>query len=433
MNKNELLENIKDFFKKKYVFRSVTEERILISGFEEVSFENNVSMVNFYKDVYKDGIVLSVSDFSSMFPQLIKDSDDIVRYHTTLLLTYLEKEIEKHYSLLQEIMQYEKSKVVQANIVYSFNKIERKSKEETIKYFIEALEIEEDLQRKIELASNLLFLDPEEPNPFALNVFDELIQNEELEPWQTKFIQMLTLTVSAITVIKPLAAIGGAVKDFLTNLLSGRVSQFNKEQIRLVHLAVKNTQELKDYFYDYPISDETARVLKRKYDSMLKIECSDIQDEKALAQCRIKKGKSLEDFCKSFFSEANGIIFLDRNRNFENEEIDIIFENNSREPFFMNLQSPLIFVECKNWSTKVGKDEGIVFADKIRQRRGTTKLGIFVALNDCEKGFYKKIAEIQREGFVIAIVTKNHFDDFFSNPPESILSFLKKRILESMK
>ncbi|MCK4260207.1 MAG: hypothetical protein KAX49_14610 [Halanaerobiales bacterium] len=52
--------------------------------------------------------------------------------------------------------------------------------------------------------------------------------------------------------------------------------------------------------------------------------------------------------------------------------------NNRAESFWVN-QGSSILVECKNWSAKkVGKNEFVLFKDKIANRSGRSKLGFLV-------------------------------------------------------
>lgn len=431
--KNKTIDAIVALFKKKYVFRRISKNNLQINGFDEVNIEVDSQLTNFYKEIYTNCLTISISDFSELFKKLMENSEENVRYYTALILSELNSEIKKNQTIISELYKKEKSNAVKAHLSNMLFNIERENKENVIALYIEALNSESKIQRKIELSSVLIFFDPEKTNPYAIKVLQELLESEELEVWQKQLIQLYNVGILIKQFSEPIIEIGKAVKDFFANLLTGRLFRLNLEQMEQLHIAVKNTQRIIDYFQDYPLSQIEIDELKTKYNTLLNIDCSQIQDKEKYGLCKTQKGIAFEEFCVSFFSKATGIILLDKNRNFEYEEIDIIFENNSREPFFMNLQSPLIFVECKNWFDKVGKDQAEIFANRLHKRKGTTKLGIFIALNGVKESFHKEIEDIQKEGFTIALVTKEHFDDFFNKQPYTILKFLKDRILETLK
>ena len=102
-----------------------------------------------------------------------------------------------------------------------------------------------------------------------------------------------------------------------------------------------------------------------------------------------KKGKALEDLpalpqarAGRIVRERRGFIQIDRNVNTATEEIDIVFRNESREPSWQK-ESEIILVECKNWkSQRVGKNEFVLFKEKIENRYGRCKLGFLVCTAD---------------------------------------------------
>ena len=75
------------------------------------------------------------------------------------------------------------------------------------------------------------------------------------------------------------------------------------------------------------------------------------------------------------------MIEVNRNINTETEEIDIVFRNESKHPIWQR-ESALILVECKNWVTKrVGKNEFVVFKEKIENRFGRCHLGFLICVD----------------------------------------------------
>jgi ActR/RegA family two-component response regulator len=91
-----------------------------------------------------------------------------------------------------------------------------------------------------------------------------------------------------------------------------------------------------------------------------------------------KKGKALENLVAALFNSIDGFVEIDRNIKTETEEIDMTFRNESRSPLWQK-ESSLILVECKNWhSQKVGKNEFVLFKEKMENRVSRCKLGFLI-------------------------------------------------------
>jgi len=94
------------------------------------------------------------------------------------------------------------------------------------------------------------------------------------------------------------------------------------------------------------------------------------------------KGKALETFIGALFSSIEGFVEVGRNINTQTEEIDITFRNESHHPIWQK-ESSLILVECKNWlSKRVGKDEFVLFKEKIENRAGRCRLGFLICVEE---------------------------------------------------
>lgn len=105
------------------------------------------------------------------------------------------------------------------------------------------------------------------------------------------------------------------------------------------------------------------------------------------------KGKSLEDLIEIIFSSIKGLEIIDKRMSNGDEEIDLTIKNNIDKTFWSSLSSPCFFVECKNWSTKIGSKEIRDFETKIRNHTRLVKVGFFVSYN----GFTKEaITELKR-------------------------------------
>ena len=95
----------------------------------------------------------------------------------------------------------------------------------------------------------------------------------------------------------------------------------------------------------------------------------------------------------------------ERNLRKEDEELDVVVANHIKDPFWVSLQSALLFIECKNWSSPVGAGELRVFFEKVRERRSLCRVGFLIA----PKGFAKSLKGLlrprQSEGLTIFLLT----------------------------
>lgn len=95
-----------------------------------------------------------------------------------------------------------------------------------------------------------------------------------------------------------------------------------------------------------------------------------------------KKGRALEALLAALIASIDGFIESGRDVPTETEEIDIIFRNESRDPFWEK-QGAMILVECKNWkSQRVGKNEFVLFREKMRNRVRQCTLGFLVCTEE---------------------------------------------------
>jgi ActR/RegA family two-component response regulator len=92
-----------------------------------------------------------------------------------------------------------------------------------------------------------------------------------------------------------------------------------------------------------------------------------------------RKGKLLEDLMVLLFKTIPGFRQTTPNRQNDIEEIDLLVQNESPDPFWLNDRSSYFLVECKNWSGTVGVAELQRFLYKLQHRFGRCRLGFFVA------------------------------------------------------
>jgi len=102
----------------------------------------------------------------------------------------------------------------------------------------------------------------------------------------------------------------------------------------------------------------------------------------------------LEEAITRLFASEDCFKIASTRLNNEDEELDITIQNNSHAPFLMSLGSPVILLECKNWSKPVGSSEIRDFESKLRNHSNLCRLGLFIALNgfsDSSGSFLKRM------------------------------------------
>ena len=117
------------------------------------------------------------------------------------------------------------------------------------------------------------------------------------------------------------------------------------------------------------------------------------------------RGDALESLVDALVrTEAPEVRVVEKNLRTEEEEIDLVLSNGLSDPFWSTLTSPIIFVECKNWSKKAGVPELRVFESKMRDRAAVCRIGIFVSRSGFTSTFMTRLKAIQADvGMIFAI------------------------------
>jgi hypothetical protein len=79
------------------------------------------------------------------------------------------------------------------------------------------------------------------------------------------------------------------------------------------------------------------------------------------------------------FRSISGFEHAQVRRQNDLEEIDVLVQNSSTDPFWQR-EGSYVLVECKNWSSRVGVPELKLFRQKIDDRFGRSVLGFFIAM-----------------------------------------------------
>ena len=142
-----------------------------------------------------------------------------------------------------------------------------------------------------------------------------------------------------------------------------------------------------------------------------------------------EKGNALEDLFQFFVNSDEGFIVIDRQRRTNCEEIDLVVKNRSVTGFLAT-RSPLILVECKNWSTSVGPKEVRDLAGKIENRhRFVCEIGLLVATSGFSEGVHSQLSRYREKPWLIAIANGSDIEEAVTKNV-SFSQFLRDRIIE---
>ena len=116
-----------------------------------------------------------------------------------------------------------------------------------------------------------------------------------------------------------------------------------------------------------------------------------------------ERGRSLEELVGRLFETIPGFTVTDRIKT-ATEEIDIAVLNDSTDPRFKR-ESAILLAECKNWSSKCGKNEFVLFKEKIENRSNRCSLGFLVSWNGFKSTVTKEMLQGSRESTLVVPIT----------------------------
>ncbi len=139
-----------------------------------------------------------------------------------------------------------------------------------------------------------------------------------------------------------------------------------------------------------------------------------------------RKGKALETLIATLFSSVEGFVEVGRNLNTQTEEIDITFSNESHHPRWRK-ESSLILVECKNWlSKRVGKNEFVIFKEKIENRAGRCHLGFLICVEEFAQTITKEMLRSSKADVLVVPINRDKLQQLVEsqNRNQLLLDFL---------
>lgn len=129
-------------------------------------------------------------------------------------------------------------------------------------------------------------------------------------------------------------------------------------------------------------------------------------DQVATATQADQKGRALEELCSRLFETLPGLTVTSRVRT-ETEEIDLSVLNNSVDPR-LKRESAVVLVECKNWSAKCGKNEFVIFRQKLENRVRRCSLGFLISWNGFAETVTKEMLRSCRGTELVVPITGSH-------------------------
>lgn len=124
------------------------------------------------------------------------------------------------------------------------------------------------------------------------------------------------------------------------------------------------------------------------------------------AKTSYEKGRSLEELILRVFNSNAGFSIIDSRVQTETEEIDLIVLNSSNDPRFRR-ESAILLIECKNWSGKCGKNEFVIFKEKIENRSSRCSLGFLISWNGFAGTVTKEMLRGSREQTLVIPIEGN--------------------------
>lgn len=145
-----------------------------------------------------------------------------------------------------------------------------------------------------------------------------------------------------------------------------------------------------------------------------------------------RKGHLLEDICCQIFTLSSGLSIESTRLNNKDEELDIVLRNNITRSFFISLRSPIILVECKNWSSSVSASVLRDFESKVRNHSNLCRIGIFVALNGFASTDKEVLRRLGRDNIVLVLVTGDNLRELVEGT-NTLEDWLERLIARSLR
>jgi hypothetical protein len=137
-------------------------------------------------------------------------------------------------------------------------------------------------------------------------------------------------------------------------------------------------------------------------------------EAKDKARTAEEKGRALEELVAGLFDSITGFTIEDRRVKTETEEIDLYVVNGSNDPKLQR-EEAIILVECKNWTSKCGKNEFVEFKSKMENRKARCSLGFLISWNGFADTITKEMLRASHERLLIVPIDGKQIQDAVRN------------------
>lgn len=139
------------------------------------------------------------------------------------------------------------------------------------------------------------------------------------------------------------------------------------------------------------------------------------------------KGRLLENLVAAIFESHPDFVVAERRYDIGDQEIDLVIRNHLKDGFWRGLKSPLILVECKNWSTPVGAREIRDFETKLRDHQPHAQIGFFIAPGGFSRHVHEALLRSSREPYQLVPVGLAEIEELAA-ARKNVVDWLAERI-----
>lgn len=247
-------------------------------------------------------------------------------------------------------------------------------------------------------------------------------------PWVSKVSMLFEDSYSyeypeVVTLMLVRLALESVSKDSNVTLELGDIIDFKQgaqaqeEQVRSLHTELAYALVRKVNLYNHAFQN-LFRNEKQIREQYIKAECRDLLSRCEVSTSAAERGRLFEKLTELVFTANRYFDLVDKRVSTGDEEIDLVVKNNVDSPFWNALQSPLFFIECKNWSTSVGAKELRDFEGKLRNHARLVKVGFFVSMNGFTREVANELKRGSREEQHVVLIERADLTEYVASPLE---------------
>lgn len=217
---------------------------------------------------------------------------------------------------------------------------------------------------------------------------------------------------------------GYASESSIERAFAGGADDYWSKDANFFALARQRLKQLTELWKQAPSRRTTAAREARIRDGW-----GAVKSEKS----KSKRGKYLEELMKDLFASVAGFESIHSRAKTRYEEIDLVIRNESVDPFWQK-ESPYWLAECKNWTDRVGKNELIVFYDKLASRFERATLGFLIAPNGFASTVSTGITAERKGANLVILMAADEIDEMIAAPDRNqwLKSLHQKSVLAAV-